>query len=507
MITKDIFDVIEITSSYIPERMDRRRILSITHNSKYAAPMSLFVCKSGSQKDGHLYAGQAYEKGARVFLAEKKLDLPNDAAVLITPDTADALCKLAVYFYDNPSKDMKIIGVTGTKGKTTVALSVYSIASAQGIKIGYIGTNGVYFCSTVAETVNTTPDPLELQKYLRLMKNAGVEVVIIEVSSQALWQNRIYGIEFDTCAFTNLYEDHIGGIEHPTFEHYRNCKKMLFTNYNAKNIVVNIDSKDSNYMIDGVCCDNIVKVSANGDEQADIYAKNAMKIKNGIVPGVSFDCRVKTKSSDEPESIDDIFIPLPGMYSVENGLLIIAICRLLNIPQSDITKRLALSCVPGRFEVTVLKSCPDVLFVIDYAHNGASLSAVLNALKEYEPKRIICVFGSVGGRTFGRRRELGLVAAKDADVIIVTSDNPDSEDPMIIINEICEAIADSDKEVYKIPDRKEAIIKAISIAEKGDFVLLAGKGHESYQLIRGERIPFSEKEILMQADVSALQKA
>ncbi len=499
MITRDIFDVIEVSSYHIPENMDRRRILSITHNSKFAGPTSLFVCKSGSIRDGHFYARQAYEQGTRLFLAERPLDLPSDAAVLITDNTNEAICKLAIYFYDNPARDMKIIGVTGTKGKTTVAMSVYSVATARGIKMGYIGTNGVYYNGCITETVNTTPDPLELQRHLKNMKDAGVEFVIIEVSSQALWQKRIYGIEFEICAFTNLYEDHIGGIEHPTFEHYRDCKQMLFTDYNSKNIVINSDSGYANHMLDGVQCSNIVKTSALGYEKAKIYAKSSKKVKNGIVPGVSFTCYIN--ESEGEISSRNVFIPLPGMYSIENGLIIIAICRLLNISLDDIVDSLSASCVPGRFEAVELQSRPGSLFVIDYAHNGASLEAVLSALREYEPSRIICLFGSVGGRTFGRRRELGLAARNGADVIIVTSDNPDGEDPMQVIDDICEVLDGCKKEIHKIPDRYEAINKAFELAEPNDYVLLAGKGHESYQLIKGKRIPFSEKAILKQIDL------
>ncbi len=502
---RDILQSIDIVSHSVPQKMLSRQIVSLCHNSRYADPTCLFFCKRGALTDGHKYAPHAYENGARFFVAERELDLPDDAAVIIVKDSNEALRRLALIFYGDPASKLRVIGITGTKGKTTVALSVYNIASASGYKVGYIGTNGIYYNGKVFETANTTPDCLELQKALCEMRDDGVEVVVIEVSSQALWQQRVYGIKFDTCVFTNLYEDHVGGVEHPTLEHYRDCKKLLFTDYEAKNVVVNADSEATAHILDGVRCENIFTVSAQGREDCDLFARSAKKEMNGIRPGVSFELFSGVGSSlPLGEHGERVFMSAPGLYSVENGLLIFAVCRILEIPQEFIISELAKLSVPGRFEIIELESRPDTLFVIDYAHNGASLSAVLGALRDYDPKRIICLFGSVGGRTFGRRAELGTAAKKGADVIIVTSDNPDNEDPMDVINDINASLEGTDKPVYLIPDRKEAVEKAFEIAEDGDFVLLAGKGHESYQLVMGKRVPFSEKEILRRADMLEL---
>ena len=501
----DILQHIDIVSHSIPQNMLSRRIASLCQNSRYADPTCLFFCKKGALTDGHKYASHAYDNGARFFVAERELSLPEDAFVIIVRDSGAALRRLSIVFYGDPASKMRIIGITGTKGKTTVALSVYNLARANGIRVGYIGTNGIYYNGKVFETANTTPDCLELQKALREMCDDGVTVAVIEVSSQALWQQRVYGIKFDTCAFTNLYEDHVGGIEHPTFEHYKASKKLLFTNYEAKNIVVNADSDASEYMLDGVSCDNVITVSARGREDCDIFARSAKKELSGIRPGVSF--RIFSgEGSSLPldEHGKRVFMSAPGLYSVENGLLVFAICRTLGMSDEFIVSELARLSIPGRFETIELESRPDTLFVIDYAHNGASLSSVLSALREYEPKRIICLFGSVGGRTFGRRAELGKAAKDGADVIIVTSDNPDNEDPMDVIEDINASLEGTDKPVYLIPDRKEAIEKAFEIAEDGDFVLLAGKGHEGYQLIMGKRVPFSEKEILKRANMLEL---
>lgn len=497
---KDILSEIDVISSYIPDAMNRRRILSLCHNSKYATPTCAFFCKAGALADGHLYAPHAYENGARIFIAERELDLPDDAAVIITPSSTAALNKLAVQFYNDPSKELKIIGVTGTKGKTSIAISAYKIAISAGIKAGYIGTNGIYYNGKTFETANTTPDVLELQKALREMANDGVSHVMLEISSQALWQERTYGLEFDTCVFTNLFNDHIGGYEHPTFEHYRDSKKKLFTDYKIKNAVINSDGGHAAYMISGTTAENIIATSAVGDTECSLYAQNVQRSMRGMTPGIFFELHSNNRALADTKKVYNAFMPSPGLYSVENGLLIISICLLLGIKLERIIKELSSLSVPGRFEAVELKSKPNSLFVIDYAHNGASLKAVIDALREYEPRRIICLFGSVGGRTYGRRAELGRVAAENADVIIITSDNPNHEDPMNVIEDIRAAVGETEKPVYMIADREDAVIKAYELAEDGDFVLLAGKGHETYQLIMGERVPFSERKILELAD-------
>lgn len=497
MITADLFDIIEVCDSFVPDGMDRRRILSITHDSRRASPTSLFICKSGARQDGHAYAQSAYDKGARVFVAERRLELPLDAAVLYVEDSNLAICKLAVAFFDDPSRSMRMIGITGTKGKTTVALSIFNIASAYGLSIGYIGTNGIYFGDTVRETVNTTPDPIELQRTLREMLDGGIDTVVIEVSSQALWQKRVYGISFDCCVFTNLYKDHIGGVEHPDMEHYKACKKLLFTDYGVNNIVINADSDQYEYMLEGVSCDNIIKTSAAGADNCDVVAEKIRRGRRGVRPGITFDIKSRIDGSVYCRKV---FLPIPGRYSVENALLTFGVCRLLGLSDDFIVDAMSDLRIPGRFETVELNGRPNTLFVIDYAHNGASLTAVLRSLREYKPRRIIVVFGSVGGRTFGRRSELGAAANRGADVIIVTSDNPDNEDPMSVINDIREAIGETDKPIYLIPDRQKAIERAYEIAEDGDYVLLAGKGHESYQLILGKRVPFCEREILEHTD-------
>lgn len=496
MYLKELLSAISSPISY-SRSVDETDITSLCHDSRIAGSGSVFVCKSGSVSDGHVYAPQAYKNGARVFIAEKKIELPSDALVCTVKSTADALCELAQKFYGYPARQLKIIGITGTKGKTTLALSVYQIGKEYGLKMGYIGTNGVMLGSHHESTKNTTPDVLELQRILRDMVCCGTEYVCLEVSSQALWQKRICGLSFFATVFTNLYPDHIGGVEHPSMDHYMMCKRSLFCDYASEHTVTNSDSPASVYMTSHISQDKLLSVSASADPSAALIAEDIESSRSDMSLGISFKCRGCGFDGEM------IFVPSIGIYSVENALQVISLCRLMGIKKDFIAKSLSSLSVRGRCETVGLSSRPNTMFIIDYAHNGASLSSILCALREYTKNRIICVFGSVGGRTACRRQELAEAAMDHADVIIVTSDNPDSESPMSIIDDICSHMLGTQKPVYKLEDRAEAIRFAVSISQDGDTVLLAGKGHEQYQLIRGKRVPFSERDVLLSADIES----
>lgn len=483
-------------SLYIPEKFKNKSISSICHDSRRATPACIFVCRRGAAFDGHDFALGAYSNGARVFVVERDIDVPDDSVIVKVESCEDALFRLSKKLFGAPEEKMRLIGITGTKGKTTLALSLYSLLNGYGQKCGYIGTNGILFDGEEYQTQNTTPDTYELHKYLRKMLDAGVDTCVIEVSSQALWQNRVRGLKFYSCIFTNLYPDHIGGCEHPDMDHYKACKRALFVNHGADSIITNIDSPESEYMLSGASTTNIISTSASGNERADIYAKNPRKDKKGVIPGVRFDLYFNRDKLDF-EDKQSVFIPSPGLFSIENTLEIIAAALSLGLPEKYILKSISTLQVAGRFEFVILPTKPGVLFCIDYAHNGTSLKKVLSSLREYTSGKIICVFGSVGGRTVMRRAELGDVARDFADISIITSDNPNFEDPMNVIEDIAKSFDKTNKEIHKIPDREEAIKLAYGIAKRGDTVLLAGKGHESYQLIRGERIPFCEKDILL----------
>ena len=462
----------------------------ICRDSRLASPSSVFICIKGATVDGHDFAMSAYSRGARFFIAEKELELPKDATVAVTSNTRIALAVISAEFYKHPDRSLNIIGITGTKGKTTTALTAYEILNSAGIPTGYIGSNGVRFGLYRYQTANTTPESCDLFKYMRLMVDAGITCLIMEVSSQAIFMNRVHGIDFDTCVFTNLYHDHIGGVEHPTFEHYRDSKRRLFAEFSPKNIIFNADDAYAKYMISEAVC-NKISYSCT-DKLCDFYAFDIVSPSDSKNPlSVSF--AIKNGSEKATTSIS-----MPGRFSVYNALAATAICRMLGVELHKIARILHTVSVEGRFETVSIM--PNVSFVIDYAHNEESLRSALLALREHRPSRLICLFGSVGGRTFERRRELGEVASRLADFCIITSDNPNYEPPEKIIDEIAAHFKSPECCPYiKISDRREAIRYAVKNAKPGDIILLAGKGHEDYQLINEKKIPFSERAIILEA--------
>lgn len=464
---------------------------AIVCDSRQAAPRTLFVCVVGRTTDGHRFAKSAYEAGTRFFLAQYIPELPADAHVFLTSDTRTALAELAAAFYGYPARELTLIGITGTKGKTSTAIMLYRALCENGQNAAYIGTNGVYFANNREETANTTPESLELQHDLRRMVNAGVRYVVMEVSSQALLLDRIHGLRFAICLFTNLSRDHIGGIEHPDFENYRSCKHRLFTDYGAATIIVNTDDRQSGYMLANHSAQTVLTYGTG--ESADFRGTAFENVSLPDHIGIRFVCRSR-------EGNCAVSLPFAGQFSMYNALAVIAVCQVLGIRAADAARSLSHTCVPGRFELLRFPALPGVTFIIDYAHNGASLGAVLSSLRAYEPTRLICLFGSVGCRTKERRREMGEAAARSADFCILTSDNPDTEPPDAIIAEIAAAFTlPGSCPFLAVPDRADAIRCAVQLAQPGDMILLAGKGHEQYQLINHCRIPFSEHDILRDA--------
>ncbi len=453
-------------------------------DSRKAQNESLFVCIPGTLSDGHEYAAAVYGRGCRVFVAERAVALPDDAIIIITPDTRVALASVSAHFFGNPADKIKVIGITGTKGKTTSSLLIYNILNANGIPTGYIGSNGVYFRDYHFDTVNTTPESYDIQYYMRRMLDSGVTTLVMEVSSQALKLRRVYGIKFDICVFTNLYPDHIGKYEHSDFDEYKNCKHSLFTDYGAGFIVYNADDPYSPEMISGSNCDS-VGISAKG--KADYSADAIAFFRSPGNIGVSFRCNHNGMTFP-------VSLSFPGDFSVYNAMTAIAVCEKAGLTYDRITSAMKDTRIKGRFETIELPN--GATAVIDYAHNGVSLKAALTALRIYNPNRLICLFGSVGGRTKMRRAELGLVASHDADFCIITSDNPDNEPPVSIISEIASYFSAGSCPYVAIPDRRRAIEYALNISQSGDIILLAGKGHETHQLICGVREHFCESEII-----------
>lgn len=462
-------------------------IETITCRSGQAEATSLFVCIRGALADGHEYAPAAYQKGCRAFLVDHRLDLPANALQIIVPEgkTHAAMAYLSLTLYAYPSWDIPIIGITGTKGKTTTALLITHVLNENGIPTGYIGTNGIQYGGRSFPSINTTPDVCELQYHLRQMVNAGMRCAVVEVSSQALKTGRVLGMRFFRTVFTNFSPDHIGPREHPDLSDYKACKAKLFSDFESAGVLYNADDPAAADIIAGT---KAPRKSYGMGHNVDFAADDLSLTRTATQLGIDF-------TLTTPKLMQyKVSLPIPGEFNVYNALCAIAVCTEMEVPVPDILRSLTDVRIPGRFEVYPLSG--GATAVIDYAHNGISLRSALETLRAYHPNRLLCLFGSVGGRTKGRRADMGAVAAKLCDFCILTSDNPDNEPPMDIINDIAAAISPSDCSYTAIPDRAEAIRYAVSLTKPGDILLLAGKGHEKTQLIAGHYLPFSEAGIL-----------
>lgn len=464
-------------------------ISDIVTDSRIATKECVFVCIKGSKSDGHAFAANAYSSGCRVFVCENSLELPNDAISIKVADSRIALADIAARFYGFPAKKLKLIGITGTKGKSTTAEYIRKILEDSGFSVGIIGTMGISYGDVRKKSENTTPDALVLQKTFFDMLKCGIKYVVMEVSSQAYLMKRVYGLTFDISCFTNLSEDHIGPDEHPNFENYLLCKTMLFEN--SRISVINRDSEYTDRIAPhskgqiipyGIKGENLSSVLTT-DETA-VISENIRNVITDGHPGVSFDCQGKS-----------FLIKMPGKFTVYNATAAIAVALQLGIDVEKISDSLSDAYVKGRFETVYAAN--GRIFIIDYAHNAISLKTALELLKTYKPKRLCVLFGSVGGRTKLRRREMGCVAAHLADFCILTSDNPDKEDPLAIISDIEKEMGNCSYRV--IPDREEAIRFAVKNSKNGDIILFAGKGHEDYQLTDGKKVPFSERRCIEEA--------
>lgn len=459
-------------------------INSIEYDSRKAFAGSLFFCLRGARTDGHDFALKAYDCGCRDFAVERILDLPDDATQIVVENTRKTLAEVSAVFYGSPADKLTVIGITGTKGKTTTAILIEEIFSSCGIKCAYIGTNGVVIGENRYQTINSTPESRELHRYFSMMVDEGFTHVVMEVSSQALDNYRVHGIKFDTVIFTNLSPDHIGQGEHASFEEYRDAKRKLFTDYCAKTVITNADDEYSDYMTRS----SAGKIVTYGiSRNADLRAANLTSYRDKTSLGVEFDLIHDNTSTP-------VRLRTPGEFSAYNGLAAIAAVSSCGIPIDDAASALRSISVKGRFEI--VDAIDGITFIIDYAHNGFSLTHALSVLREYAPTRLICVFGCIGGRTYGRRRELAEASASLADFSIITSDNPDNERPEDIIADVMNYF-DKTKPYITIVDREEAVRFAVRIAKQGDIVLFAGKGHENFQIVDGERVPLCEKDIIL----------
>ncbi len=479
----------EIDESIGDDILAKTKISGIEYDSRKVTDSSFFFCLPGAKADGHDYAERAYVSGCRAFAVERFLDLPKDAIQIKFPSAREALSAVSAKFYGDSDKKLKLIGITGTKGKTTTSILIEEILNSGGVKCAYIGSNGVKIGSEHYETANTTPESRELHRFFSLMVDSGITHCVMEVSSQALDHYRVCGLKFDTVIYTNLSPDHISPGEHSSFDEYKEAKHKLLCDYGAENIICNIDDEYSDYMLsDHTVGANVISYGIKASaEESDFSAENIRPYRDSTSLGIDFDMLhngVKT----------GVRLRTPGFFSVYNALAAIAATSVYGVTPRQASDCLRVTSIRGRSEI--VDALEEITFIIDYAHNGLSLRSELEVLRSYSPRRLICLFGSVGGRTFGRRRELAEAASELADFTIITSDNPDREDPEAIIEDIL-TYFDKSKPYTAITDREEAVRFAVRIAEEGDIVLFAGKGHEDYQLINGVDVPFSERTIIL----------
>ena len=453
-------------------------ITELVNDSRKATNGCAFVCISGAVVDGHDFIEQVAAQGAAAVIVEKEICAPEGVTVVKVADTRYALALASAAYFDYPAKEMKIIGITGTKGKTTTTYMVTTILDKVGYKVGLIGTIEAIIGEEVIPAKNTTPESFTIHEYFRKMADAGCQVVVMEVSSQGLMLHRTAGITFDIGIFTNLGEDHIGPNEHKDFEDYKRCKGMLFRQ--CKVGIGNVDDAHFADVFAGATC----QVETFGfDEKADLQATNKNLFSKGGTLGVSYHVSGLLDF--------DVEVPVPGNFSVYNSLTAIAVCRHFDVPAEKIAQALTEAKVKGRIEMLPVSEKFTVM--IDYAHNAMSLQSLLTTLKEYEPKRLVCLFGCGGNRAKARRFEMGEVSGNLADLTIITSDNPRFEEPQDIVNDIKTGIEKTTGKYVEIIDRKEAIRYAIDEAEDGDVIVLAGKGHEDYQEIKGVKYAMDER--------------
>lgn len=451
-------------------------INKIEYDSRKVTQNDVFVAVRGYKTDGHNYIEQAIKNGAAAVIAEEHTENIK-VCEIITDNTRKALSLVSAAYYGYPSKKMKLIGITGTNGKTTTTYLVKSILEFAGYKVGLIGTNQNMIGSKVIPTERTTPESLELQKLFADMVSEGAEYCVMEVSSHSLCLDRVYGNPFYIGAFTNLTQDHLDF--HNTMEEYAKAKSILFTM--CERAVVNADDKYVNAIIGNADC-KVVKYGIN--KKSDILAKNIKYNQRGVLFEV-----------ETPFGSENIRLDIPGEFSVYNALCAIGICQGTGVGISDIAKALILAKgVKGRAEV--LSTPTDYTVMIDYAHTPDGLENIIGTVKGFCRGRVITVFGCGGDRDATKRPKMGKIAGDLSDFCVVTSDNPRTEDPDAIIKDILSGMTDVKAEYVAICDRTEAIEYAMRIAKENDIIILAGKGHETYQILKDKTIHYDEREIV-----------
>lgn len=453
----------------------------VVYDSRKAGSGSVFVCMKGANVDAHLFIPDVLEKGTRILVVEDDVTVPADITVIKVKNARNALSLLSAARFDYPAKKMVTIGVTGTKGKTTSTYMIKTILEAAGEKVGLIGTNGAVIAGVHYPTRNTTPESYILQEYFAKMVEAGCTYVVMEVSSQSYLMHRVDGLFFDYSIFLNISNDHIGPNEHASFEEYLYFKKQLLQN--SKTALINRDDEHFAEIVEGAAAE--IKTFSI-EEAADFRAEEIRYIREHDFVGLDF----KVSGLYDIE----VRVNVPGRFNVYNALAAVSVCSYFNLQKEQVCHAMEHMKVDGRMEI-VYKSAKCTV-IVDYAHNAVSMESLLKTLRDYRPKRLVCVFGCGGNRAKERRYSMGESAGRLADLSIITADNSRFEKVEDILADIKIGLSRTGGTYIEIPDRREAIEYSIAHAETGDIIAIIGKGHEDYQEIEGVRYPFLDRTVV-----------
>jgi len=455
-------------------------INGIVYDSRKTRKGNLFICVSGYTKDGHSFINDALKKGAAAFIVEKDVEV-NGVAVIKVKSSRAAMPHLASNFYGDPTKKLQLVGITGTNGKTTTTYLIKSIMETNKQKTGLLGTISTQIGDKVFSSSRTTPEAIDLQSLFRFMVDSGINCTVMEVSSHSLELGRVEGCNFRIGVFTNLTQDHLDF--HKTIENYRNAKKKLFYMTSCANII-NIDDEHGRIIADEVRNLEPQLITYGIDNKADITAKNIDINSKGV-------CFTLVTPQYETE----LNIKIPGKFSVYNALAAASVAYAEGVPKEVIREGLdKVDNVPGRSEI--LKTGTPYTVIVDYAHTPDGLENILASVKEYAKGRVITLFGCGGDRDREKRPIMGGIAGSMSDYCIITSDNPRSEEPMDIIRQVEAGIKSTGCDFICIENRRDAIKYALSMAKPNDIVLLAGKGHETYQVLKDRTITFDERDVV-----------
>lgn len=464
----------------------------VIYDSRKARKGVAFVCMKGTKTDSHGFIPQVVNAGVQILVVERKTEIPHGVTAILVHNAREALALLSAARFGYPAKKMVTIGVTGTKGKTTTTHMIKAVLEACGKKVGMIGTTGIVIGQEVTPTVNTTPESYELHQAFSHMAEAGCEYMVMEVSSQAFKMHRVDGICFDYGLFTNISPDHIGPDEHADFEEYLFYKSQIFRCCSIG--VMNGDDEHWAEVVKDASC-KLYSFSMEKDD-TDFKAEAIRYIAQPDFVGLEFDIKGACELS--------VRVNIPGRFNVANALAAISILSFLRLPKEKICHGLEHLNVNGRMEIVYSSEICTV--IVDYAHNAISMESLLSTLRDYHPKRLVCVFGCGGNRSKDRRTSMGDSAGRLADFTIITADNSRYEKTEDIIADIRESLEKTGGKFIEIPDRREAIRYSINHAQPGDMIAIIGKGHEDYQEMNGVRHHFSDREEVLKAVDAPLSK-